>query len=230
MATLHDTALADNSASGTTLATADALAVTSGDLVILIAKWEGSNGVAASADTGASTPTFSVAQAVVNHTNNDLHGAIFYWLATSTGTVNPRLVFDSGRAWRTVKAYSFTPTGGMTFQLDGAGAAAQGSSVDPSAGSASASGAGAAVMGAQCYFAPTPTAGSGWTVPAEFTSSDLLSEYRLPSGSGSITGNISSNGQSGDWIAQMAIFLEVAAGGGSFAPPLTMPPMRAAGR
>jgi hypothetical protein len=216
MATLHDTALGSDDSSGTTLATSDALAVTAGDLVVLTWKREGASGSTASGDTGAATPAFSTAQATLEHANGDLAGGTMYWIATATTTINPRLVLSAARPFRKIKAFSFTPAGGKTFEIDGAGAQAQGSGDTLSSGAGSYTADGCAVAGFALYASDTMTVGAGWAAePAEFTGSDALkAEYQLLSGSGSVTGNATLAGTP-DWVASLAIFKEVAAAGGT---------------
>lgn len=213
MATLNDTALFNGDAtSSTTVSTTDALNVTAGDLVWVQIKWEGANGVTAQVDTGASTPTFTSCNALIDHTNNDLHGQTFALIATSTGTVNPRMVLSAARTWKYIRAYSVTPAGGKSFSATATAVnAAQGTGSPLSAGSASAGGAGVAFTAFDLYNSHTFTAGTGWTEPAEFNlDGGLACQYRLISGAGSVTGEESSTGFSDAWIAQLAIFDEAA--------------------
>lgn len=214
MATFNDTALANDNSSGTTLSTADALAVTAGDLVYVVAKWEGADGASVTFDTGASTPTFSVACALVNSTATDLHSATAYWVATSTGTINPRMVLDSARSFRAFKAFSVTPASGKTWSLGNTASNASisgGSSNTPSSGSASATGPGVAFGTFGIYSSLTLTPGSGWTQPAEFnTASFACGEYQIVSGAGTLTADGTLSG-SPHWIAMLAIFNEASA-------------------
>jgi hypothetical protein len=210
-ATLNDTALGTDDASGTTLSTSDTLTVAAGDVVFAHAKFEGAT-TTATFDTGASTPTFTEANPVYHDTgSNDLNGGSAFWIATSTGTVTPRVVLGAARTFRHIKAYSFTPSAGMTWAI-GNLAVAQGASNSPSSGAASATDAGVAVGSFSLYSGTTFTAGSGWTEPAEFDlSSSHQSEYRIVSGAGSLTAD-GGLGASPEWIAQLAILTEISAG------------------
>lgn len=214
MATLHDSSLGDADASGTTLSAADTLAVTAGDIVIVGGSCEGANGVTFSFDTGASTPTFTEGNVLRDCTTGsgagDLHGTTHYWIADTTGNLTVRMLLSAARTFRHLRAYSFTPTASYTFELD-AVAAAEGDSLSPSAGSASASTIGATIVYFPFYASHTFTAGSGWTEPAEFSGSVAAhSEYKLHS-AGSQTGDATiGSGSNQVWMAQMAIFKEVA--------------------
>jgi hypothetical protein len=217
MATLNDTALASNDASGTTLSTDDALNVTAGDLVVAGVKFEGAT-TTVTFDTGGSTPVFSVANAVFHHAaTNDLNGATAYWIATSSGTVTPRVVLGASRAFRKLKAYSFTPAGGTTLQLGNVAATEQVATDTPSAGSAAATAAGVAVVFFQCYGSEALTPGTGWSEAAEFDITDAqTTEYQLQTGAVTLTGDGSFGVGSEDVISQMAIFNQAAAGGGTY--------------
>lgn len=215
MATLHDTALGTNDTSGTSLATADALTVTAGDCIFVVCKWEGASGSTASISDGSNSYTSVNAQ--VNHANGDLNGQTFVATAGSTTTLTITLSLTSARPYRMIRAYSFTPAGGQTLTQDAvnAGSAAGGSSGAFSYGTASATGAGFSVMARQSYGGEVLTAGSGWSIAAEFTASSALpTQYQLQSGAGTITadGSISTGF---DYIWQLAVFKEVAGGGSS---------------
>lgn len=213
MATLHDTALGSNDSSGTSLATTDALTVSTGDLIYVVAKWEGSAGATASVADG--TNTYSTANTLLAHGNGDMQQQTFYAIAAGSGTVSPAVTLSSARPYRKILAYSVTPAGGQQFTTVGNVNAATGNGAAVSAGSASATAAGFAGVGVTYYTTDTLTAGSGWTIPAEFASdSALKSEYQLQSGSGSLTGDGTSV-VAGDFIAQIAIFNESAGAGGS---------------
>lgn len=212
MATLHDTALGSNDASGTSLATTDALAVTTGDLIFVIAKWEGAAGSTASVTDG--TNSYSTANAQLAHGNGDMQMQTFYAIAASSGTINPTVGLSSARPYRKILAYSVTPAGGQEFTTVGNVAAATGTGAAVSSGSASATAAGFAGVGVTYYATDSLAAGSGWTIPAEFSAdSALKSEYQLQTGAGSLTGDGTSV-VAGAFIAQMAIFNESASGGG----------------
>lgn len=219
MSTLNDTALGTNDGSGTTLSTGDALNVTAGDLVVVGVKWEGAT-TTASIDTGASTPTFTDANAIYNMSSGiasgDMSGVVKYWIATSTGTVTPRVVLGAARTFRKIKAYSFTPAGGTTLELGNVAAEEDPSLLTAlSLGPISATAAGVATVFVQMYGTRSLTPGSGWSEATEFNISDAqVTEYRLPTGSGSLTGD-GTLSATVDYIGQMAIFNEVALGGGA---------------
>jgi hypothetical protein len=219
MATLHDTALGSNDAAGTSLATADALTVTAGDLIVVLFKHEGASDTWANGDCTDGTNSYTIANTAVHHTNTDLGSVTFYATAAGTGSITPA-VASASRPYRWIKAYSFTPAASTTLQI-GNIAAAQGASDSGtgamSAGSASATAAGCAVVAfAQYASFPFTSVGSGWSEATEFStqgSASLKSEYRLQSGAGSLTGDALAGAGSLDYIAQMVIFNE--SGGGS---------------
>lgn len=211
MSSFHDSALGDNDASGTTLPTTDGLAVTVGDKVWGIAKWEGDGTETCTMDTGASTPQFSIANANLDGAGGAISSCTFHWTATATGTINPRMVTSVATSFRRIEAISVTPAAGKTLEL-GAVNAAIGTSSTPSAGAASATAAGVSFTGFGLFGSRTLTPGSGWTEPAEFNPSrPIHSEYQLQSGAGSLTGNGTLD-SSIEWTAQLAIFNEVASG------------------
>jgi hypothetical protein len=211
VSTLHDTATGNADASGTTVSCADALTVTAGDLVVVAVKHEEAS-TTIQVDTGASTPVFSTANAYRYHAGTDLAGYVAYWKATSSGTVTPRAVLAAARAFKQIRAWAFTPAGGTELVLDTV-AAAEGTGGAGSAGSASATAAGASVVVLPIYSSVDIAAGSGWTEAAEHGGATSLNgEYRLQTGAGSLTGDWGDT-SGWAWIAQMAIFKEVAAGG-----------------
>lgn len=221
MATLNDTALASDDNSGTTLSTGDALNVTAGDLVVAGVKFEGAI-TTVTFDTGAATPTFSVANAaeafgLASPAQNDLNGATGYWIATSTGTVTPRVVLGAARAFRKFKVYSFTPAGGMTLQLGNVASAQQSGTDTPSAGAAAATAAGVSLTFFQQYGSESLTPGASWLEAAELDLTDAqTTQYQLQTGAGTITGSGSFGVGSEDVISQLAIFNETPSGGGTY--------------
>lgn len=213
MATLNDTALGSDDTSGTSLATADALSVTAGDLIVVGFKHEGTASTDSCSD---GVDTYSSAVAATLHTNGDLVGAIFYTTATTTGTRTITCSTAASRPFRKVKAYSFTPAGGKTLQLGNTAQQNQTATASPSAGSASATAAGVAVAFFHLYGAESMTPGSGWTEAAEFNLTDAqTTEYQLQTGAGSLTGDGNFGAGSEDSVSQMAIFNEADAGGGT---------------
>jgi hypothetical protein len=207
MATINDTA--NGTLNGpSAITTDDALAVTAGDLVYTFIKWEQNPTADPTCDTGDSTPLFSVANAKLAHGNDDLFCKAFYWTATSTGTVTPRVSFGSITFWMELLAISVTPAGGTTLSLGNVNAAT-GTGSSPSAGSAAATAAGVAFTGFGLYGSRTLNEGSGWVEPAEFDVSIAAhAQYQLQSGAGTLTGDGALVGGSIEWVAQMAIFNE----------------------
>lgn len=207
MATLHDTAKGIDDTSGTTLATTDALAVTAGDLIVLLAKSEGASTTVSGSDGQGNA--YSVANAFLEHGNGDLSGAVLYAIAGSTGTINPTATYGASRPFRFVSAWSFTLGAGKTGWALAATNVATGSGTAAlSAGAASATTSGVAVTGGHLYGTRGITPGSGWTVPLEFSGGGAqVTQYQLVAGAGSITGNCTLS-FAVDWIAQLAIFSE----------------------
>lgn len=207
MAALQDTAKGLDDTSGTALATTDALAVTAGGLIVLLPKCEGATTTVAGSDSQGNT--YNVANAFLEHSNGDLSGAILWAIASATGTINPTATYGAARSFRIVSAYSFTLGAGKTgWALDAVNAAQGTSSSAASAGAASATDSGVAVAAFHLYGSRVLTAGAGWSIPAEFSSSAAqVSEYRLPTGAGSITGDGTLSSVV-DWVAQLAIFRE----------------------
>lgn len=215
MATLHDTALGTDDASASTLSCADTLTVTAGDLVFAEGKFEGAT-TSITFDTGAATPTFTVANAVAAHANNDLHKASAAWIATSTGTVTVRYVLGAARLWKTIRAYSVTPGASKTLSATATAvnsATGTGGSASLATGSASATGAGVSFAGYVLYGSRTLTASGGWGEAAEFDiSSAHCTSYQLHSGAGSLSGAGTLNSDV-EYVGQIAIFDEADAGG-----------------
>lgn len=212
MATLNDTALGTNDASGTSLATSDALTVTAGDLIVVGFKREGATTSASCSD---GTNSYSACNASYEHANGDLGGVVFYTTAAASGTISPQVTLGAARTFRKIKAYSFTPTSGTTLQFENANVAEDSAlSTTTNTGNASIGAAGVAVAFFHAYGTRSLTAGSGWSEAAEFNISDAqLSEYRLPSGSGTFNGDGTLD-STVDYIGQIATFKEVAVGGG----------------
>lgn len=209
--TFHDAALAVDSASGTGPLNVN-VTVTAGDLVHITAHWEGAAGATESISDTQSL-TWSVANALLSHSNNDLRTVTYYAKAASSGTLTVGFSLSAARTFRSITAISFTPTSGTNLQLDGTGAQAQGTSVSPSAGSATPSTAtGCAITTFGMYGIRTLTAGTGWTAQISTGGSDpVLLEYRIISSATSITGDGTLD-SSNEYVAQMAIFKEVALG------------------
>lgn len=211
MATFHDSALGSAAASSVgPLATTDALTVTAGDLVASCGKWE-SGTTTVTFDSGASTPLFTVANAVRQESGSLTCGAIYFWIATATGTINPRMTLGAARDFREHRALSITPAAGKTFVLGNVNAAdGPLSATLISAGTAAATGAGVGITGIALFGSRTITPGTNWLEPAEFnTSISAHAQYQLISGSGTITGDCTLS-SAVEFVIQLALFMEVA--------------------
>lgn len=218
MATLHDTAMGLDDAAGTSLGTTDTLAVTAGDLIVVLFKHEGAADTWANGDCTDGTNTYTIGNAALHHSNGDLGAITFYATAAGSGNITPT-VTSASRTYRSIKAYSFTPAASKTLQV-GNTAAVQGTADANglmSAGSASATAAGCAVVSFAHYASwDFEALGSGWSEATEFDTqgaSALKTEYRLQTGAGSLTGDADTVGANGPYIAQMIIFNEADAGG-----------------
>lgn len=211
MASFHDSAFGNNDASGTTVGTTDTLTVTAGDLIVVCAKWEGATTTITAKDN-TSGNALSVANAVLGHANADLFGAVLYGIATSSGSFTPEYTLGAARTFRYIKVACFTPGASKTFQL-GAVNAATATSSSPSAGAAAGSVGDVAVASFALYGTRSVTAGSGWSIPVEFTSSSLWIEQQVLAGT-SVTGNMTYS-VSLEHVAQVAVFNEIASGGAS---------------
>lgn len=209
MASFHDTAKGFNNASGTSVGTTDALAVTAGDLIYVCCKWEGANAAIATVTDG--TDTYVEATAVQNHTNNDLHERTLWTTATTTGSRTITFNLDAARTWRYVAAISITPAASRSWSLGNTSQGTPNNTAAFSAGTAAYTGAGVAVVFNALYGSRTLTGGAGWTVPTELTTDLITGEYQIiASGSGSLTGD-GDHGAGVEWLSHMAIFKEVAA-------------------
>lgn len=218
----HDSAHNESGASGTTIANADALAVTSGDLVDLCIGWEGATAGSAitEIDDGhgnkLSTGQITVAGALLSHSNGDLRAVRYSFKATTTGTLTITVTWSAARTFLSITAISVTPSAGTTLQVDSGTTQAQGTSATPSAGSGtSTTSAGFAIASVRQYGTRTATAGVGWTLPAELATltDGGHAEHRVVSATGSITGDMTLD-SSNEFVAHLIIYKEVASGGG----------------
>lgn len=206
--TFHDSAKSGtDSSGGTSTATADALSVTAGDLIVVICKWEGAlAGSTCSVSDG--TDTYSAVSTVQGHTNNDLNLQLFWAVATTTGTRTITSTLTSARSWRRLGAMSFTKGSGATgWALGNTVQGTNGNTnASPTAGSLSATTSCVAVMGSGLYNDRTLTAGSGWTAPSELATTTMVcGEYQLLSGSASLTCD-GSYSDGVEWLAHGAAF------------------------
>ena len=109
-------------------------------------------------------------------------------------------------------AHFFTPAGGMSFTADTPGhAIAEGNATTYSSGALSITDAGAASAFFATYQIAGVTQGSGWT--ETYDADTAYSEYRLPSGAGSITGD-ASTAVADRFVAGILHTIEVTSGGG----------------
>lgn len=206
--TFHDSAKSgtDNS-SGTSTATADTLAVTAGDLIVVICKWE--QALAGSTVTVADgTDTYSAATTAQAHTNNDLNMQMFWTVATTTGTRTITSTHSAARTFRRIAAMSFTKGAGATgWALGNTVQGTNGNSnASPTAGSLSATTSCVAIMGSGLYGDRTLTAGTGWTTQAEVATNVMIcAEYQLLSGSASLTCD-GAYSAGVEWLAHAAAF------------------------
>jgi len=211
MATLHDSDQGSNDASGTTLA-APAIDITTGDLIVVLVKYEGAVDASASV-TFNQTVTDTGSSANKANANGDLNARLFYARATTTGTIVATMNTPGSRPFRITHVYSLTPAGGTVLNFDVEAVAGEGNTAAPTTSAASVSAAGAAVAGFGYYNSKDTSAGTGWTVLPGLTTSAAGSEYRFPTGAGSITGDCTIIGAS-PWAAVMLAFKQESAGGG----------------
>lgn len=227
MATLHDTALATNDASGTTLATADALAVTANDLIVVAIKWEGASTTIASATTGSggSGSALSVCagpqESTASGSSGDLGAALLWGVAPSTGTTNPEVVLAGSRTFRVLKALSFTLGGGFTQWALGpttVGATNQNtSSLVAGATTLTATGVGV-LFGALYGTRSLDATANGYVITNESGMANANSgpvNHRLNTSTGSVTNTGAIGGGSVQWLALAAHFYESTGGGSS---------------
>ena len=219
----HDSAHSESGGSGTTIANADALAVTVGDLVDLDIGWEGATAgsVITDIDDGQGNTLvggqITVISALLSNANGDLRSARYKFKATNTGTITITATWDVARPFRSITAISVTPSASTELIFD-AGAQAQGSSSSPSAGSASSTTtSGFAIATVRQYGTRTATEGSGWTLPAELATltDGSHAEHRVVSATGSITGDMTLNAAN-EYVAHLVIYKEQATGGAPF--------------
>ena len=192
-------------ASSTTIATSSTISVAVGDGVQVGVKWEGGAVTVTCADNLGNTYTL-----VDNHNHSVVEPglATFQCVVTSAGSATVTATFASARTARAIAANFFTPTGGMTFGTDSPGfVTAEGNSNAPSSGSLSINGAGIASAFFALFSNVGGTPGSGWTESVD-PPGDIYGEYRIPSGSGSITGDFAWS-TSDQWVATVLNLREV---------------------
>lgn len=185
--TFHDTAFGTNDTAGTSLGTADQIAVTAGDLILVACRWEQATGAIASISDGVDT--YTEATALQDHAL-PMHMRTFYTVATTTGNRTVTFSLDVSRSWRRVSAISFTPGAGGTgwtlgnvFQTSGFT-----SGTDPfSFGPLTEPSTGIVMNWMSIGGNRTLTPGSGWTAPAELNGVMMTGEYRIAAG-GSVSG------------------------------------------
>jgi hypothetical protein len=218
MATIHDFDSAATG-SGTDTTSVITIDVTAGDAVYVSAGFEG---------TGPTTIVYSDSQvndydditAVLSHANNDLHASSGWAIAASTGALTITATYGATRTWRSIIAFSVTPGGGNTFELDDF-ASATATNISPSSGSMDATTALGFIFSVfRTYGArDIDVVGSGYSsgAPINTTATDgHLGQYRSHASATSYTGNCDLTSSS-EYIAMAAILREVT-GGGSMPP------------
>lgn len=217
----HDSAHNEAGSSGTTIANADALAVTVGDIVDLCVGWEGATAGSAIieiSDGQGNTLTggqITVVATLLSNANGDLRAVRYKFKATTTGTLTITVTWDVARKFRSITAISATPSTGTELVVDDGSAQAQGSSSSPSAGNGtSTTTSGFAIATVRQYGTRTATAGSGWTLPAELATltDGGHAEYRVVSATGTIAGDMSLNAAN-EYVAHLVIYKEQSTGG-----------------
>jgi hypothetical protein len=207
--TLHDTALGAATGSGTTVSTTDALAITSGDLVVVCVKWEDVSTTCTAKWDGTNSATQS--NAVLGASSSSF-GSMFYAVANSSGNYNPSATLGSAASFKYIRAYSFTPTAGKTWTL-GNITAGTGSGMTLNPGSLSTNAAGGVSVFTYALYASATsfTPLSPLVEAAEFAVSESIrSEYGLPTGATTYSDTRTVNtGGSYPWVGQGAEWYEV---------------------
>jgi hypothetical protein len=210
-ATLNGANKGQNNGSGTNLQLDAGIAGSSGDIMIAVAKHEGAadSGVLRVDDAPGGTP-MTAAIAYASHANNDLHGRVFYTVLGSSGTFNPEMVC-SARSFRSLLAWTFTPTVGYTWGLGNTGL---GSATDttPTTTSATSDGTGVAISGLPIYGDRTYTPDSPFTEAANHSGTYLVrGSYAIAPTAG---GLVASGTWSAtvEWVNMLVLFTETLIG------------------
>lgn len=222
MATLRDSALsaAGNATAVNTVATADQLSWQIGDAIEVTLKGEGAVPSSVTIDTGASTPTFTIANPLAIHSgNNDLWLCTAYWIATSAGLGNPRAVLGSSatRPYMELRAISKIPAAGKTWALGTGGAApvvAQGNgTLTPATAAVTLPGAGSSFIGLGLYATRVGSSSATYSVITEFPGGSAHIGYRNVATGETVTPTITYASPTTDYIIQSFYLQEVDPGG-----------------
>lgn len=207
MATYNGVRSNYNSGSATSIACSASISVAVGDLVHVGVTCEGGSTTVSVADGLGNTYTEVENE---NYSGGEPQLAVFECFVTAAGTATPTATFGASRSHLGINAHFFTPGGGNAFASDTPGSViAEGSSATLlSSGSLSISAAGAASAFFGTYRAAGVTPGTGWTETVDVDTA--YAEYRLPSGSGSITGDATHGGGSDRFMAAAIHTIEVA--------------------
>lgn len=220
MATLVDSAYtaAGTATAVNSVSTQDTPTWQLGDAIEACFKGEGAIPSSVSIDTGASTATFTITNALVIHSgNNDLWLATGVWIATSGGTAAIRGVVGGGgtRPYMEIRAIIKRPASGKVWQLGTGSAApntAQGTGASPATGSRTFPGAGSSFLGVALYDTRVASNTANYSSPNEFPGASAQAWYRGVPGAETVTPTGAINSSS-DYIAQQVYLQEVDPGG-----------------
>lgn len=215
MATYNGAANNVNSGSTASLACSSSKSVAVGDLIHVAVKHEGGSTSVTVADGLGNT--FTQVDSL-NHSGGEPELVTFRCVVTNAGLSAPAATLGAARVWVAIMAHFFTPAVGKTFTADTPGhAIAEGNATTYSSGALSITAAGAASAFVATYQIAGVTQGSGWT--ETYDADTAYAEYRLPSGSGSITGD-ATTAVADRFVAGILHTIEVDGGG----PALLGPP------
>jgi X-X-X-Leu-X-X-Gly heptad repeat protein len=100
--------------------------VTANSLIILWVKWEGAITTITGCSDGTNSLTVGPSNIITN-ANNDLHGATFYLLISSSGTKTYTCTLGATRPYRQIVVMEFSGDAGETRSTDGSNEAQAGS-------------------------------------------------------------------------------------------------------
>jgi hypothetical protein len=90
--------------------------VSAGNLIVVLAKWEGAGGATCSVSDGTSSLTQDP-DGIVEYGNNDLNGCMFYLLSSvASGSVTYTMTLSGARAFKQMSAGAFSYSGTATFE------------------------------------------------------------------------------------------------------------------
>lgn len=217
MATFRDSALsaAGSATAVNSVSSADQLSWQIGDVLECEVKGEGALPSSVSVDTGASTPTFSTANALQVYSNNDLWMGTFYWVATTAGPGNVRAVLGSSatRPYMELRVISKQPASGKTWQLGTGGAAPVNTSgnatVSPATAAMTVPGAGSMVAAIGLYGGRNISGNANFAAPVEYPSGSAGIVYRNVAGAETVTPTLTYNTPALEYILQAFYLQEV---------------------